>query len=133
MPSIKRPREEVTRGPACGGRTQPALGWPYRSPLRRRQSVLKIRKFAAQVENRRGGSKQNLVSARSGEGVRIHSLRKGKKRTAARNFLLFGLPENLPDVVSISYHVNHEIIGRVEMKVHAHFATMCSAVHAWNG
>jgi hypothetical protein len=26
------------------------------------------------------------------------------------------LPANLPDVVSFSYHVNHEIIGRVEIK-----------------
>jgi hypothetical protein len=84
--------------------------------LRRQQSVLKIRKFAAQVENRRGGSKQNLVSARSGEGVRIHSLRQGRKRTTAKNCLVFGLPTNLLDVVSFSYRVNHEIIGRVEMK-----------------
>jgi hypothetical protein len=35
---------------------------------------------------------------------------------AARNCLAFGLPENLVDVVSFSYHVNHEIIGRVEVK-----------------
>ena len=77
---------------------------------------MKIRKFAAQVENRRGGSKQNLVSARSSEGDRIYSLRQGRKGTAARNYLVFGLPANLPDVVSFSYHVNHEIIRRVEMK-----------------
>jgi hypothetical protein len=35
----------------------------------------------------------------------------------ARNCLVFGLPANLVDVVSFSYHVNHEIIGRVEVKV----------------
>jgi hypothetical protein len=77
---------------------------------------LKIRIFATQVEDQRGGSKRNRVSARSGEGVRLHSLRQGRKRTAARNCLVVGLPANLLDVVSFFYHVNHEIIGRVGIK-----------------